>query len=310
MTIDFALPTSFEPVILASRKSKLARKQTEIVRARLLPVPSEMLGLSTIGDEVLDRPLEEVGGKGVFSKTLEVALLDGRADAAVHSMKDMETELARGTAIGAVLPREDCRDALVGQYASIDALPVNASIGTASVRRAALLRYLRPDLRIGLLRGNINSRISRLKSGEFDAVVLAVAGLKRLQFDIDYIPLSEELMPAAAAQGALALQVRTGTERAAFLTPLFSQLNCADTESCVTAERAVLAKIDGSCRTPLSAMARLSGENITVTACLLSKDGVHKFESKSFGLASHAAEIGAQVGEHLLAQCGGRSFLE
>ncbi len=117
-------------------------------------------------------------------------------------------------------------------------------------------------------------------------------------------------MPAAAAQGALALQVRTGTERAAILTPLFSQLNCSDTETSVTAERAVLAKIDGSCQTPLSAMARLSGVNITVTACLLSKDGVQKFEAKSSGLASHAAEIGAQVGEQLLAQCGGRSFLE
>jgi len=310
MTIDFVLPASFKPVIIASRKSELARKQTEIVRARLLPVPSEMLGMSTIGDEVLDRPLEKVGGKGVFSKTLEVALLDGRADAAVHSMKDMETELTRGTTIGAVLPREDCRDALVGQYASIDALPVKASIGTAPVRRAALLRHLRPDLRIGLLRGNVNSRIARLKSGEFDALILAVSGLKRLQFDIDYIPLSEEVMPAAAAQGALALQVRTGTERAAILTPLFSQLNCSDTETSVTAERAVLAKIDGSCQTPLSAMARLSGVNITVTACLLSKDGVQKFEAKSSGLASHAAEIGAQVGEQLLAQCGGRSFLE
>ena len=310
MTIDFMIPASFEPVILASRKSELARKQTEIVRARLFPAPSKMLGLSTKGDEVLDRPLEEVGGKGVFSKTLEVALLDGRADAAVHSMKDMETELARGTAIGAVLPREDCRDALVGQYASIDALPVNALVGTASVRRAALLRHLRPDLHIGLLRGNINSRITRLKSGEFDAVILSVAGLKRLKVDIDYIPLSEELMPAAAAQGALALQVRTGTERAAVLAPLFSQLNCADTETSVTAERAVLAKIDGSCRTPLSAMARLSGEYITVTACLLSSDGLKKFEAKSSGLASHAAKIGAQVGEQLLAQCGGRAFLE
>ena len=153
---------STAPMVLASRKSKLAMAQTEEVRRSILPVPAEILGLSTTGDEVLDRPLVDVGGKGVFIKTLEAALLDGRADAAVHSLKDMETHIALGTEIAAVLPREDRGDALVGPYRTIDELPLGARIGTASVRRAACLRHHRPDLEIALLRGNVNSRIARL----------------------------------------------------------------------------------------------------------------------------------------------------
>ena len=181
------------PLILASRKSQLALAQTEQVRRALVDIPTEILGLSTTGDEVLDRPLVEVGGKGVFIKTLEAALLDGRADAAVHSLKDMETQLASGTEVAVVLPREDRGDALVGPYPSLDDLPDGAHIGTASVRRAALLRHYRPDLNIGLLRGNVNSRLRRLEAGEFDAIILAVAGLKRLQLDCAYTALDEQI---------------------------------------------------------------------------------------------------------------------
>ena len=155
--------------------------QTHEVCRSILPVPTEILGLSTSGDEVLDRPLVDVGGKGVFIKALEAALLDGRADAAVHSLKDMETNIAPGTEIAAVLPREDRGDALVGPYRTIDELPSGARIGTASVRRSAYLLHHRPDLEIALLRGNVNSRIARLAAGEFAAIILAMAGLNRLQ---------------------------------------------------------------------------------------------------------------------------------
>ena len=309
MITNFVDYASERPVTLASRMSDLARAQTDIVRARLSPTPTQVLGLSTKGDEILDRPLVEIGGKGVFIKTLEVALLDGRADAAVHSMKDMETEIAPGTAIGAVLPREDSRDALVGPFETIQALPHGAVIGTASVRRSALLRNLRPDLQINLLRGNINTRLARLQAGEFDAIILAVAGLKRLSLPVIYTPLSDAVMPAAAAQGALAIQIRTGNERADALAPLFAQLNCAETHICVTAERAVLAAVDGSCRTPLSAMARLDGDAVHVTACVLSEDGQQKFEARANGPASLAADIGNDVGRQLLDLCGGRQFL-
>ena len=298
------------PLILASRESQLALAQTQQVRDALSAVPTEILGLSTTGDEVLDRPLVEVGGKGVFIKTLEAALLDGRADAAVHSLKDMETQLASGTKIAAVLPREVRGDALVGPYPSLDDLPDGAHIGTASVRRAALLRHYRPDLKIGLLRGNVNSRLRRLEAGEFDAIILAVAGLNRLQLDCAFTPLDEQIMPAAAAQGAIAVQVALGGARADAVQTALSALNCADTQTCVTAERAVLAALDGSCRTPISAMADLDQMGrLRVKAAVLSTDGQQKFTAEGEGSRDDAAAIGTALGEKLLQDCGGRAFL-
>ena len=301
---------SAAPVILASRVSQLALAQTELVRRALGETPTDILGLSTTGDEVLDRPLVEVGGKGVFIKTLEQALLDGRADAAVHSLKDMETQLAPGTELAAILPREDRGDALVGPYQGLDDLPDGARIGTASVRRAALLRHHRPDLKIGLLRGNVNSRLARLDAGEFDAIILAVAGLKRLRLACSFTRLDEALMPAAAAQGAIAVQIASGGERAQAVRAALAEIHCADTADCVTAERAVLAALDGSCRTPISAMADLDGAGrLTVRAAVLSADGQQKFTAVSQGRRDQADALGTKLGEQLLADCGGRSFL-
>ena len=298
------------PLILASRKSQLALAQTEQVRRALVDIPTEILGLSTTGDEVQDRPLVEVGGKGVFIKTLEAALLDGRADAAVHSLKDMETQLASGTEVAVVLPREDRCDALVGSYPSLDDLPDGAHIGTASVRRAALLRHYRPDLNIGLLRGNVNSRLRRLEAGEFDAIILAVAGLKRLQLDCAYTALDEQIMPAAAAQGAIAVQVALGGERAAAVQTALSALHCVDTADCVTAERAVLAALDGSCRTPISAMADIDkAGGLHLKAAVLSADGQQKFTAEAEGSRAEASALGTALGEKLLQDCGGRAFL-
>ena len=301
---------STAPMVLASRKSKLAMAQTEEVRRSILPFPVEILGLSTTGDEVLDRPLWDVGGKGVFIKTLEAALLDGRADAAVHSLKDMETHIALGTEIAAVLPREDRGDALVGPYRTIDELPLGARIGTASVRRAAYLRHHRPDLEIALLRGNVNSRIARLAEGEFAAIILAMAGLNRLQLDCDYHRLDETIMPTAAAQGVIAVQIKSSGNRADAVRACLASAHCAETADCITAERAVLAALDGSCRTPISAMADLDAAGrLSLSAAVLSADGQQKFAADAEGNREQAQQIGTQLGQRLLQMCGGKAFL-
>ena len=298
------------PLVLASRKSNLAIAQTEEVRRTILPVPTEILGLSTKGDEVLDRPLVDLGGKGVFIKTLEAALLDGRADAAVHSLKDMETHIAPGTEIAAVLPREDRADALVGPYRTLDELPTGARIGTASVRRAACLWHHRPDLKITLLRGNVNSRIARMATGEFAAIILAMAGLNRLQLGCDYHRLDETVMPAAAAQGAISVQIYSSGSRADAVRACLAAAHCSRTADCTTAERAVLAALDGSCRTPISAMADLdSAGRLSLSATVLSADGRQKFAVEAEGGREQAQQMGTELGKRLLKMCGGKAFL-
>jgi hydroxymethylbilane synthase len=297
--------TFSRPLRLASRKSALAMKQAELTRTLLAPAEIEIIGLSSLGDQVLDRPLADIGGKGLFVKTLEAALLEGRADLAVHSMKDMETKLAEGTCLAAVLPREDRRDALLGAE-SLHDLPDGARIGTASVRRAAFLRHHRPDLRISLLRGNLQTRLAKLEAGEHDAIILAVAGLKRLGIESGWTALDEAQMRPAAGQGIIAIQART--DNPALLARL-AHLTCADTADCATAERAVLAALDGSCRTPIAANADIAGDQIQLYAALLSADGQELFEGRQAGPRADAARLGQQLGEDLLAACGGPDFL-
>ena len=300
------------PFRLATRSSALAVTQAEIVREMLSalpePVSVEFVKMTTRGDQVLDRPLVEIGGKGVFIKQLERALLAGDADAAIHSMKDMETTLADGTQIAAVLPRGDVRDALVGAE-SLEALPTGATIGTASVRRHAWLKYHRPDLDIQLLRGNVNSRLSRLEAGEFDAIILAVAGLQRLALDISFSPIDISIMPPSAAQGALALQIAEGTERSDAVLAILSALHDQDAADCTTAERAMLAHLDGSCRTPISAYADLDGDTIRLQGAVLSPDGTQMFQTEQTALRAEAAQLGDAVGAELLDACGGKAFL-
>lgn len=307
---DTAQGDGLRQLRLASRASPLALAQTRQVMAALPDIACEIVSLSTTGDEVLDRPLVEVGGKGVFIKTLETALLDGRADMAVHSAKDMEAVFAAGTQIAAFMAREDMRDALVGPYRDIDSLPDGAVIGTASVRRTALLRHYRPDLDIRLLRGNINSRLARLEGGEFDAILLAVAGLKRLDMQIEYYPQEVSILPPAAAQGALAIQIATAHPHHDQLAACCARLNCADTADCVTAERAALAYLDGSCQTPIAALAeiRLNGR-ISLGLSVLSEDGAQKFDITDTADRQDTAQLGRSCAERLLAQCGGRDFL-
>ena len=299
------------PLRLLTRQSKLARVQTDIVTAQLGDVAHKVMGVSTSGDEILDRPLVEIGGKGVFIKALEAVMIQGKADAAVHSFKDMETVLADGTALCAVLPRADRRDALVGPYQSIEALPQGAVVGTSSVRRASLLRNLRPDLQIRLLRGNVQRRLAQLESGAYDAIILAMAGLSRLGLEGLGHPLDEAVMMPAASQGVIAVQIATDDkERAAAMQAVFAPMHCETTALVTRAERALLAHLDGSCRTPIAAMADQHDDGrITLKGLVLSTDGTKRFAAEATGASDTAEALGIEVAESLLSQCGGREFL-
>ena len=299
------------PLRLVSRASELAMAQAKTVCAALAPTAVTVRPITTSGDRILDRPLVDAGGKGLFIKELERSLLGGEADLAVHSMKDMEAHFAPFTEIGAVLAREDRCDALVGAYQSLDELPHAARVGTASVRRAAILLHHRPDLQIKLIRGNINRRLSLLEMGEFDAIILAVAGIKRLGLDVAHSPIDQAIMPSAVAQGALAVQIRTPfDERSAVVKDVVSELSCFQSLTEVTAERALLAYLDGSCQTPIAASARLHGNHLlTLDGMILSKDGqaAHRFEMEA--PAGDAEALGKAVGVRLLEMAGGRDFL-
>jgi len=299
------------PLVLASRASALAMAQAELVQARLSPLPSEILSLTTRGDQILDRSLADAGGKGLFVKELERRLLDGDCDAAVHSMKDMETHFADGTVIAAVLPREDRRDALVGGFDSLDALPDGAVVGTASVRRKAILLHHRPDLRIELLRGNVNTRLAALAAGRYDAIILAMAGLRRLKLDVPHVPIDPAIMLSAAAQGALSIQTRAGgTVRDDAVIAACAALNCQQAAAEVSAERALLAFLDGSCHTPISASAELGVDGeLTLDAMVLSPDGAAAHRGSLAGAAADAEQIGRALGAQLLSAAGGRDFL-
>jgi hydroxymethylbilane synthase len=267
--------------------------------------------VTTSGDRILDRPLVEAGGKGLFIKELERSLLGGEADLAVHSMKDMEAHFAPHTEIGAVLAREDRRDALVGAYQSLDELPKAACVGTASVRRAAILLHHRPDLQIKLIRGNINRRLGLLEHGEFDAIILAVAGIKRLGLDVAYSPIDPAIMPSAVAQGALAVQIRTPfDDRSAAVKDVVSALTCPKTLAEVTAERALLAYLDGSCQTPIAASARLHDDQmLELDGMILSTDGQAAHRMQMGAPVGDAEALGKAVGAKLLEMAGGRGFL-
>lgn len=299
------------PLRIVTRQSTLARAQTDIVTAQLGDVPFDVMAVSTSGDEVLDRPLVEIGGKGVFIKALEAEMVLDRADAAVHSFKDMEIALAEGTSLCAVLPREDRRDALVGPYQTLEDLPHGAKIGTSSVRRAALLRHRRPDLNIALLRGNVQRRLRQLDDGHYDAIILAMAGLKRIGLETRGHPISEEVMMPAASQGVIAIQIAThDPERAQAMRTLFDKMNCETTALCTKAERALLGHLDGSCRTPIGAMADIASDGrLSLSAIVLNTQGTDCFQAQAQADISDAEALGVEVAKDLLSQCGGRDFL-
>ena len=262
------------PLVIATRESRLALWQAEHVQALLRQrgLSVELLGMTTKGDQILDRTLSKVGGKGLFVKELEVALEEGRAHIAVHSLKDVPMELPAGFALACVMEREDPRDAFVSpHYASLAQLPQGAVVGTSSLRRQVLLHALRPDLKIVPLRGNLDTRLRKLDEGQYDAIVLAAAGLKRLKMDerIRSIFEPEEMLPAAG-QGALGIEIRSDRED---LRMALQSLVDMPTWLRVTAERAVSRGMGGSCSVPLAAYATLEGDTLFIRAAWGDPDG-------------------------------------
>ena len=293
--------------VLGTRGSPLALAQAEETRRRL----SEALGwevkrvelkvIRTSGDRIQDRSLAEAGGKGLFTKEIDAALLAGEIDGAVHSAKDLPAVLPEGVALAGFLPREDVRDALISSFAdTIEGLPRGVSLGAASLRRRAQVLRLRPDLKPELLRGNVETRLRRAETGAIGATLLAMAGLKRLglvhraraALDLDnFLP--------AVGQGAIALTARSGDERA---LAAFAAIADAETHSALAAERAFLAELEGSCRTPIAGLARLEGGWLRFRGQVLRTDGSDRFEIQREGLASDAARIGAEAGRELAAK--------
>src|SRR5271169_3509024 len=305
------MPAPLRPLRIGSRGSPMALIQTALVRDRLIAAHPDLGGagaveivvIRTTGDRVQDRRLAEIGGKGLFSKEIEEALLARKIDLAVHSLKDMETWLPDGLEIACVPPRDDPRDALLSTAAaSLAGLPEGAKIGTASLRRQAQLLRRRPDFWVLPIRGNVDTRMAKLAAGEFDAIVVALCGLERLgKADLASEILTPEIMLPAVGQGALAIECRTADDD---LRQLLDPLHDPDTAACVGAERAMLAALDGSCRTPIAGLAECKGGRLTLEGLLLKPDGSAEIRAHSTGAIGDAAALGAALGSELRARAG------
>lgn len=297
-------------VRLGTRGSPLALAQAREVRRRLMVAHAgmtesdiEIVVIRTSGDRIQDRALAEVGGKGLFTKEIEEALLDSRIDFAVHSMKDMPTVLPAGLVIAAILPREDPRDVLIAPRAkSVADLPKGAKVGTASLRRKAQLLHRRPDLKVVMIRGNVETRLRKIEAGEVDATLLALAGLKRLGLaDRAKTVLDSAEMLPAVAQGAIGLECR---DLDAVTRALLAPLNDAPSAACVAAERAFLMMLDGSCRTPIAALAELRKGRLRIRGAVIRGDGSERLEATREGPVAHAQALGAEAGAELRVRIG------
>jgi len=292
---------------IGSRGSQLALWQARWIQARLqsFGVESRLEIIHTTGDKITDVALSKVGTKGLFTKEIEEALLDHSIDLAVHSLKDMPTELPEGLILAAIPEREDARDAVVG--GRLGSLERGARVGTSSLRRAAQLRVMRPDLEISDIRGNLDTRLRKLDEGKYDAIVLASAGLRRLGWENR---ITEVLDPAvmcpAVGQGALAVETRDDSGEA---REICRRLEHAETRTAVTAERAVLAALGGGCQVPIGAHATLDGSTIQIRAIVVSPDGTQVIRKESSGPGADAAILGRALGDELLAE-GGAKILE
>lgn len=303
---------------IGTRGSRLALAQAHEVKARLLAAHAglaeddvEIVVMSTKGDRILDRALAEIGGKGLFTEEIEAALLAGEIDLAVHSLKDMPTELPPGLTLAAVLEREDPRDVFISRTAAtIQDLRAGAVVGTASLRRQAQVKALRPDLKVVTFRGNVETRLRKLAAGEVDATLLALAGLKRLGLEAEATAvLSTDIMLPAVAQGAITIETRAEDPR---VMAAIMPLNHHATEIAVTAERGLLAALDGSCRTPIAAIAEISadGREVRILGKLLRPDGSQCFSASENGPVDDARAIGRRAGERLRAAAGPDFFAE
>lgn len=290
---------------IATRKSPLAMWQAEFVKAELEKAHPHLevilLPMSTKGDKILDVPLAKIGGKGLFTKELEDRMMDGDADIAVHSMKDVPMELPEGFALGAILERHAPTDAFVSNnYASFDELPEGAILGTSSLRRKAQLMAKRPDLTVKDLRGNVGTRLGKLDAGEFDAIVLATSGLQRLELDerIRH-EFSPEVCLPAVTQGTLGIEY---FEKDAEVLELIQVLNHSDTEIRTRAERAMNHRLEGGCQVPIGVFAELDGDKIHLKGLVAELDGSKILTAEATGDIASPETLGIQVAEELLAQ--------
>lgn len=299
-------------ITIATRGSKLALWQAEHIKSLLKGqhpgLEVTLLKIKTKGDIIQDVPLAKVGGKGLFVKEIEEALLDGRADIAVHSMKDVPTELPQGLVVGINPVREDNTDSLLSvKYDGLDGLPEGAVVGTSSLRRQSQLATLRPDLKIETLRGNLDTRLRKLNEGLYDAIIVATAGLKRLNLSA---PKSEVLGPPrflpAVAQGALGIEYREDDQE---VIDMLSFLDHAPTKTQVQAERGYLTGLDGGCQVPIAAWSVLDGDTVTLTGFVADVDGSNPIRMEETGPASEAWDIGQRLADRSLA-AGAKEILD
>ena len=297
------------PLLIGTRGSPLALWQARHVWAQLLKahgLGEGDVGLSVIttsGDRLKDQPLRDFGGKGLFTKEIDEALLRGDVDMAVHSMKDLETDLPAGICIAAILPRADVRDAFISPKApSLAELPPGSVVGTSSLRRGAQIKRLRPDLRLIDFRGNVETRLKKLADGQADATLLALAGLERLglaSHATSILP-TDEMLPAVA-QGAIGVTCRSDDAKT---LELFAALNDQTSATAVMCERAFLARLDGSCKTPIAGLAEIEADMLRFRGLILAPDGSEWHEIGLDGAAANSSRIGTDAGEELLARAG------
>ena len=298
---------------IGTRGSKLALAQAYETRNRLIAAHGlteddfEIVVIKTTGDRILDRPLSEAGGKGLFTKEIEEALIDGRIDLAVHSSKDMPTFLPDGLELSCFLPREDVRDAFISRkYESLAAMPEGAVVGTSSLRRQALVKKLRPDLKVITYRGNVQRRLQKLDEGVADATLLACAGLRRLgDEDVITAPIAVEDFLPAVGQGAITIESRIGDET---ISRLLAAVHHDATAKALACERSFLRVLDGSCRTPIAGLAVVDGDRLTFSGLVLMPDGSEAYDIIAAGSADEAEAIGENAAHKLKQQAGDAFF--
>jgi hydroxymethylbilane synthase len=301
--VNIRIGTRGSPLALAQAREVQARLEAAHATSGVGPLTFEVRVIKTTGDRIQDRPLSEAGGKGLFTKEIEEALLAGELDIAVHSMKDMPTLLPAGLRMAAFLPREDVRDALISTKArTLGELPEGAVVATSSLRRQAQVRHLRPDLKVVAMRGNVETRLRKLAEGAADATLLAMAGLNRLDLAnraAGPVPV-EEMLPAVA-QGAIGVEIRAVDET---MAALLAPINHEPTALAVTAERAFLARLEGSCRMPIAALGELAGGHFAFRGMILSPDGCKCYRTRRDGRPEEAIRLAEEAAAELLAAAG------